>query len=227
MFDLRDKLIERSALFGGCGCALKRAQVLFCRISQASNLFGLVGLLGQKHSLDVGEDTTLGDGHSGEKLVQLLVVPDGQLQVTGDDPGLLVVTGGVSCKLENLSCQVLHDGGQVHGGTGSDPLGVVALPQETVDTSHGELQTSTAGASLALALGFSSLTTSRHLDLLLEILTMLKICPFQTLNTSAGVNRRPDQSEAVLTGSCNYKKTGSDVTMPITKNHFRDQYQLT
>ena len=37
----------------------------------------LFGLLGQKHSLDVGEDTTLGDGDSGEKLVEFLVVADG------------------------------------------------------------------------------------------------------------------------------------------------------
>ena len=54
-------------------------------------LGGLVRLLGQEDSLDVGEDSTLGDGDSGKQLVQLLVVPDGELEMTGDDPGLLVV----------------------------------------------------------------------------------------------------------------------------------------
>ena len=107
------------------------------------SLFGLVGLLGEEYSLDVGQYTTLGDGHTREKLVQFLVVTDGQLKVTGDDPGLLVVTGSVSCQLENLSGEVLHDGGQVHWGTGSDPLSVVSLTQVTVDTSHGELKTGT------------------------------------------------------------------------------------
>ena len=45
--------------------------------------------------MDVGEDTTLGNGDSGEELVQLFIITDGQLQVTGDDPDLLVVTGSI------------------------------------------------------------------------------------------------------------------------------------
>ena len=107
----------------------------------AAGSLGL-GLLGQKHSLDVGQDTTLGDGHAGQKLVQLLVVADGQLKVTRDDPGLLVVTGSVSCKLEHFGGQVLKNSGQVHGGTGTNTLGIVALAKKTVDTSNGELQSS-------------------------------------------------------------------------------------
>src|SRR6056300_548912 len=108
------------------------------------SLLGLLGLLGQEHGLDVRQNTTLGDGHSGEKLVQLLVVADGQLEMTGDDPGLLVVTGGVSCKLKHLSGEVLHDGSQVDGSTGTDALAIVALAEQTVDTADGELQTGTA-----------------------------------------------------------------------------------
>jgi hypothetical protein len=42
------------------------------------------------------------------------------LQVTRDDAGLLVVTGGVTGQLEDLSGQVLHDGSQVDGGTKLD-----------------------------------------------------------------------------------------------------------
>ena len=56
------------------------------------------------------------------KLVQLLVVPDGQLQVSGNDTRLLVVTGGVTGQLENLGREVLQDGGEVDGGTGTDTL---------------------------------------------------------------------------------------------------------
>ena len=123
-------------------------------------LGGLLGLLGQEHGLDVGQNTSLGDGDAGEQLVELLVVADGQLQVAGDDPALLVVTGGVSCQLENLGCQVLHDGGQVDWGTGSHPLGVVALPQVTVDASHGELEPGTAAPSLALSLRLSSFASA-------------------------------------------------------------------
>lgn len=92
--------------------------------------------------MDVGEDTTLGDGDVTQELVQLLIVADGKLQVTGDDTGLLVVTGGVTSQLENLSSEVLENSSEVDGGTGTDTLSVVALAEQTVDTTNGEGQTS-------------------------------------------------------------------------------------
>jgi hypothetical protein len=98
-------------------------------------------LLGQKVLVNVGEDTTLGDGDVSEKLVQLLVVPDGELEMTGNDTGLLVVAGSVTGQLENLSSEVLEDGSEVDGGTGTDTLSVVALAEKTVDTTDGESET--------------------------------------------------------------------------------------
>ncbi len=96
--------------------ALKRAVITFTTYAQAALrrhlCLGLVRLLGEKDSLDVGENTTLGDGHTSEKFVQLLIVADSQLKVTGDDTGLLVVTGGVASQLENLSSEVFEDGGR-------------------------------------------------------------------------------------------------------------------
>jgi hypothetical protein len=91
--------------------------------------------------VDVGQNTTLGDGDVAEKLVQLLIVADGELEVTGDDTGLLVVASGVASKLEDLSSQVLEDGGEVDGSAGTDTLGVVALAEETVDTTDRERET--------------------------------------------------------------------------------------
>jgi hypothetical protein len=91
--------------------------------------------------VDVGENTTLGDGDVSEELVQLLVVADGELQVTGDDTGLLVVTSGVTGQLEDFGSQVLEDGSEVDGSTGTDTLGVVALAEKTVDTTDGECET--------------------------------------------------------------------------------------
>ena len=130
----------------------------------SKDLLGLLGLLGQKYGLDVRQYTTLGDGHTGEELVQFLVVTDGQLKMTGDDPGLLVVTGSVASQLENLSSEVLHDGGQVHGGTSSNTLGVVSLAEQTMDTSDGELESGPAGPRLGLSLHLSSFAASRHVD---------------------------------------------------------------
>jgi len=40
------------------------------------------------------QDTTLRDDDVSEKLVELFVVSDSELQVTGNDTGLLVVTSG-------------------------------------------------------------------------------------------------------------------------------------
>ena len=84
----------------------------------------------------------MGDGDVSEKLVQLLVVPDGELKMAGNDTGLLVVAGSVTGQLKNLSRQVLEDSGEVDGSTGTDTLGVVALAEKTVDTTDGESETS-------------------------------------------------------------------------------------
>ena len=46
--------------------------------------------------------TRRSNGPTAEELVELLVVADGQLDVTGHNAGLLVVAGGVSGKLKDL-----------------------------------------------------------------------------------------------------------------------------
>ena len=54
--------------------ALKRAGLLVVAELVNLSLGGLLGLLGEEDSLDVGEDTALSDGHTGKQLVQLLDV---------------------------------------------------------------------------------------------------------------------------------------------------------
>jgi hypothetical protein len=49
--------------------------------------------------VDVGQHTTAGDGHGAQQLAQLLVVPDCQLEVTGDDAVKLLLLSSV-----NLPC---------------------------------------------------------------------------------------------------------------------------
>jgi citrate lyase alpha subunit len=98
--------------------------------------------------VNVGQDTTLGDCDVTKKLVQLLVISDGELKMTGDDTGLLVVASSVASQLEDFSSQVLKDGSKVHWGTGTDTLSVVALAEQTVDTADGESETSLGGAAI-------------------------------------------------------------------------------
>ena len=92
--------------------------------------------------MDVGENTTGGDGSVSHESVELFIVADGELDVTRDNSGLLVVLGGVTGELEDLSCEVLENGGGVHGGTSTNALGVSALLQETGNSSNWELKSS-------------------------------------------------------------------------------------
>jgi hypothetical protein len=105
-----------------------------------------------------------------EQLVELLVVSDRELEVSGDDTRLFVVSGGVTGELEDLGREVcrgearrgdevsdsaeksqrggeregrrtLENSSEVDGRSGSHTLGVVALLEQTVDSTDGELDT--------------------------------------------------------------------------------------
>ena len=102
----------------------------------------------------------------------LLIVTDGELEVTWDNTLLLVITSRVTGKLKDLSSEVLEDSREVNygsnapgirepgvrldritphtGSTSTNTLGVVTLLQETVDTADGELETRLRRAGLAL-----------------------------------------------------------------------------
>lgn len=107
-----------------------------------SSLVVLGALLGEQDLVNVGQNTTRGNGDVAEELVQFLVVADGQLKVTGRNGLLLVVSSSVSGQLENFSSQVFQDGSEVDGSTGTNTLGIVSLAEETVDTTNGELESS-------------------------------------------------------------------------------------
>ena len=130
-------------------------------------LIGLTlgGLLGKKDGVDEGDDSTLGDGDASQKLVQLFIFADGQLNMPRVDPLLLVVPGSVTSELEDLGSEVLHDGGEVDRGSSSNTVGVATFTKKTMDPSHRELKTSTAGPGLpgGLGLDFSTVTSSGHL----------------------------------------------------------------
>ena len=99
-------------------------------------------LSGEEESVDVGEDTTSSNGSVGHKLVELLIVSDGELDVSGHNSGLLVVLSGVSSELENLSGEVLKNCSEVHGGTSTDALCETTSLKETGNSADWELETS-------------------------------------------------------------------------------------
>ena len=98
-------------------------------------------LLGEEDGVDVREDTSLRDGDSSEELVQLLIVADGELDVTRDYPGPLVVLGGVSGEFEELRGEVLEGGGHVDRSTRADTLGETSLTKVSSHAANGELET--------------------------------------------------------------------------------------
>ena len=129
-----------------------------------SSVISLLGrrLLGEKYGVDVGEDTSRRDGDAAEQLVQLLVVLDGEGDVTGHDASLLVIAGGVTGKLQNLGTEVLEDGGKVDGGAGAHAGGVLSLAEVTADTAYGELKSGLGRRGGALLLAAASFSFSRH-----------------------------------------------------------------
>merc|ERR1719427_192799 len=105
-------------------------RVTVARVEHLSLLFGTCTLLGQEDSLDVGKNTTLGNGHTSQKLVQFFIIPDGQLKVPWNDTRLLVVPGSIPSQLKDLSCQVLHHSRHVDWSSCTHPLGIVSQPAQ-------------------------------------------------------------------------------------------------
>ena len=73
-------------------------------------LFSLfASLLGQQDTVNVGKHTTSSNGDTTKQLAQLLIVAHCQLNVTGHNTSLLIVTSCVACQLKDLSCKILQD----------------------------------------------------------------------------------------------------------------------
>ena len=127
-------------------------------------LGGLLGLLGEKYGVDVGENTASSDGDTAEELVEFFVVADGKLKVAGSDAALLVVTGSVAGEFKDLGAEVLHDSSEVHGGTTTNTGSVAAKLEVAGDTAYGELKSGfgTTASALASFLATASFSFSRH-----------------------------------------------------------------
>ena len=137
--------------------------------------------------MDVGQNSSLGDGDSGQQFVQLLVVADGELEMSGDDPGLLVVSSCVSSQLQDFSGEILHHGAEVDRGACANQLGVVALAKKSVDTTDRELNSGPTGSGFGLGPGLlSTFATSGHVGSFLVDWSLrngykvLMLCPIYT-----------------------------------------------
>ena len=98
--------------------------------------------------MDVWEDSTGSDGGVSHESGEFLVVSDSKLDVSWDDSASSVVSGGVTCELEDLSGEVLKDGGKIDWGTSSDSRGVSSLLKESGESSDWELKSGPHGSGL-------------------------------------------------------------------------------
>ena len=110
--------------------------------------------------MDVWKNSSGSNGDSSQKFVQLLIVLDGKGDVSWDDSGLLVVSGGVTGKFQDLSAQVFENGGEVDSGSDSGSLGVSTLLQVSSNSGDWELKTGLGGGAYALSRTSSTLTLS-------------------------------------------------------------------
>jgi hypothetical protein len=121
---------------------------------------GSSGLLGEEDGVNVGKDTSSGNGHSSQELVEFLVILDGKGNVTWYDAALLVITGGIAGKFQNLSAEVFEDRSEVDGCASTHAGGILSLSQIPSNTTHGELQTRLGRRCRALLLAASSFSFS-------------------------------------------------------------------
>ena len=67
--------------------------------------------------MNIRQNTTLRDGNVTKKLIQFFVVSDCELEMTGDNTCLLVITSSVTGQLEDFSSQVLKNGSEINRRT--------------------------------------------------------------------------------------------------------------
>ena len=136
----------------------------FFKVEVDLSLRFFLGLLGQKHSLDVRKNTSLCNGDTSQQFVQLFVITHSQLKVTGNDSCLLVVTSSIARQLKNLSAQIFKYSSQVHWSTSTNSLSVIAFAEKTVDSTYRELKPCSWWAALGLGALSFTFTATRHVS---------------------------------------------------------------
>ena len=98
-------------------------------------------LLGEEEFVEIRRDTTSRDSDLTDELVQLFIVFNGELDVTGNDTGLLVFASAIAGQLEQLGDEVLDDCRSEDGCANTEAGGVTSLAQKFRDTRDGECKT--------------------------------------------------------------------------------------
>ena len=88
--------------------------------------------------MHVGKDSTIGDGGVANYLVQLVIVGEGKLQVSGSDGLLLGFMTSIASELENLICQILKNSSREDSCSWAYSLSEATLSELSVASAHWE-----------------------------------------------------------------------------------------
>ena len=88
--------------------------------------------------MDVGEDTTCGDSACSSELAELLIVADGELDMTRHNRLLFVLSAGITGQVEDLIREVLHDSSGEYAGADAHPACVATLLEVAVHSADWE-----------------------------------------------------------------------------------------
>lgn len=103
--------------------------------------------------MNVRQNTTRCDGDTTKKLVELLVIANGELNMARNDSRLLVVTSSVASELQHLGGEVFHHSSHIDWGASPNAIGITTLSEETMDTADRKLKACLTGTGLRGFLG--------------------------------------------------------------------------
>ncbi|KII60907.1 hypothetical protein RF11_13522 [Thelohanellus kitauei] len=110
-----------------------------CLLRSGFGLSSVIELPWEESRLDVGQNTTLGNSNTIEKFVQLFVIADCQLNVSGNNTGLLVITGSISSQFKDFSRQIFKNGSHINGGSSTNTFGESTSSEHSMHTTNREL----------------------------------------------------------------------------------------
>ena len=93
--------------------------------------------------MNVRQNTARSDSNTLHHLVQLFVVADRELDVSGNNSASFVVLGSISGQFENFRAQVFENRSQVDWSSATDAFSVSSLSKKSRYTTDREGETST------------------------------------------------------------------------------------
>jgi len=138
------------------------AKFSFDRLDASEHAKTLLGVLlsREEEGVNVRDNTRTGYGDTVQQLIELLVVSDCEHDVTRHNSPLPVVTGSVTCELEDFSNEILKDSGEVNRGASTNRLLPVLLHMSS-DAANRECETRTSGLAAASTTSSAATATTK------------------------------------------------------------------